>query len=80
MEPANPLDSLRSALQERTDIIANHTWRDADPAAHLEALKTISESIFAMQKEFVHTYPPRLRHFMESQSYQKALAFLQSES
>lgn len=77
MELSPQLTPLREALQRRMEIIADHAWRDADPAAHLDALKSISESIFAMQASLREHMPPRLRHFMESQSYQKALDLLQ---
>lgn len=72
---------LIDALQRREEVIANHAWRDSDAAAHLDTLKAVSEKIAELGKAWKtdgdHPLPPRLRHFLEGCSYQKALAFLQ---
>ena len=70
------LSTLRDALRRRLEIIADTAWRDRDPSSQLQALREISESIFHQQTALAPTLPPRLRHFMESQSYTKALAML----
>lgn len=69
------LEPLREALQRRVEIIADHAWRDRDAAGHLHALQSISEAIFTLQANTTNL-PPQLQHFLESQSYQKALAML----
>jgi hypothetical protein len=71
------LTELATALQKRLDVIADTTWRDADPAAHLEALKSASEHIWSWQTRMADGIPQPLQHFMESQSYHKALAVVQ---
>lgn len=70
------LSTLRDALRRRLEIIADTAWRDRDPTSQLQALREISESIFLQHTALAPTLPPRLRHFMESQSYTKALALL----
>lgn len=70
--------SLRDALRRRVAIIADHAWRDRDSAGQLQALQEISESIFQLHQELAPELPPKLRHFLESQSYQKALAVLEA--
>lgn len=69
--------ALKELLKKRLDIIADHAWRDADPAMHLQALQNISVSIDGMRTELHSELPPRLRHFLEQSSYQKALAYLE---
>lgn len=74
-EPDVLLDLAR-ALRQRLEVIADHAWRDRDPAGHLAALQAASESITnltALARPFA---PPPLRHYLTSQSYDKALAFL----
>lgn len=70
---------LTNALRRRIGIVADHALRDRDPAAHLEALKAASQKL----NELVHSLPPdcdpMLRHFLERQSYTKALAWLQEQ-
>jgi hypothetical protein len=67
---------LAQLLRERLAIIADHSLRDSDPAAHLGKLKDVSLAISSLAKELAPTLPPRLNHFMERASYDKALAFL----
>ena len=75
MDPRfNPLAAL---LRERLAVIADHALRDRDPAAHLEKLKQVSEAILAQQQELRPLMPPRLAHFMEQCSYEKALALIE---
>jgi hypothetical protein len=70
---------LAQLLRERLAIIADHSLRDSDPAAHLEKLKDVSLAISSLAKELAPTLPPRLNHFMERASYDKALAFLEDQ-
>jgi hypothetical protein len=39
------ISELTDLLRQRVAIIADHTWRDRDPAGHLDALKEVSEKI-----------------------------------
>lgn len=70
---------LAQLLRERLAIIADHSLRDRDPAAHLEKLKDVSLAISSLARELAPTLPPRLNHFMERASYDKALAFLEDQ-
>jgi hypothetical protein len=76
----NDLTTLADLLRERLDVIANHEWRDRDPAAHLEKLKEVSLAITDLSRELAPSLPPRLAHFMERASYDKALAFLENRT
>jgi hypothetical protein len=72
MPPNYP--QLISLLETRLRVIADHVWRDTDAAGHLEALKTASTALLAWQETNASHLPEPLGHFMQSQSYQKALA------
>jgi hypothetical protein len=75
---ADRLKPLAELLRRRRAIIADHAWRERDSRAHLEALKSISESIDSACGEFEDEFPPRLNHFLRQCSYDKALAFIES--
>lgn len=70
---------LATLLQRRLDVIADHAWRDRDPAAHLQALADVSREISEWTKEHRSELDPRLRHFLANASYAKALEFISSE-
>lgn len=70
--------NLRTLLQRRLDLIADHAFRDRDAAAHLEALKTVSEEIVAEHQRLRTELPPQLNHFLTQASFSKALDFLNS--
>ncbi len=77
MESVNPYLSLADALRERLAVIADHEARQKDPAAHLERLKAASEKIIDLQSRLPQPVNPRLDHFLQGCSYDKALAFLE---
>jgi hypothetical protein len=70
---------LRAALQARLDVVADHELRDRDAAGHLEKLKgaarRLDEVVAGLPKD-VH---PQLRHFLERQSFLKAIAWIDGE-
>jgi hypothetical protein len=70
--------NLRSLLQRRLDLIADHAFRDRDAAAHLEALKNVSEEIMAEHQRLRSELPARLNHFLTQASFSKALDYLNS--
>jgi hypothetical protein len=74
----NSLNPLRTLLQRRLDLIADHAFRDRDPAAHLEALKQVSEELGAEHLRLRAELPPRLNHFLTQASFSKALEYLDS--
>lgn len=69
-------ESLAKLLKERLEIIADHSFRDRDPEAHLNALRSVSENLALLYQDNKPEFPPRLRHFMEQCSYAKALDYL----
>lgn len=68
---------LAGLLRERLAVIADHAWRDRDAAGHLDRLRTVSEAIMAEHEALRPLLPPRLAHYLERCSYDKALAFLE---
>jgi hypothetical protein len=68
---------LAGLLRERLAVIADHAWRDRDAAGHLDRLRTVSEAIMAQHEALRPGLPPRLAHYLERCSYDKALAFLE---
>lgn len=70
---------LADLLRRRKETIADHAFRDRDPTAHLDALKSVSEQITAWHQAHRGTLPPRLEHFLGGCSYDKALVFLESD-
>ncbi len=64
---------LESLLRHRTAVIADHSFRERDPAAHLQALKDVSEKINAYAEAHQAGFDAKLRHYMANSSYQKAL-------
>lgn len=79
MNPST-LQQLLASLRERLNIIADHELRDHDPATHLKKLQEVSEAIeycaAALSKAKVD---PKLRHYLERRSYDKALEWLENE-
>jgi len=69
---------LATLLRRRLEVVADHAWRDRDPDAHLAALAEVSTSIDQWHKSHADQLPPRLRHFLEGASYDKALAWIES--
>lgn len=70
--------SLAEALRARLTVIADRELYARDPAAHLEQLKTASEKISHLGAQLPTSADPRLKHFLERCSYDKALAFLEA--
>lgn len=70
-------DELRQLLHQREAIIADHSFRDRDPAAHLDALRKVSENLSAWTSAHQGEIDAKLRHYLTNASYQKALAHLE---
>jgi hypothetical protein len=69
---------LAAALRERLAVIADREAAHREPAAHLDRLKAASERIGALQNQLPAPVEPRLAHFLERCSYDKALALLEA--
>ena len=66
---------LAEALRERLRIISDETSRN-QPEQHLKRLREISERIETAVAALRQPIPPRLAHFLDRRSYDKALEFL----
>jgi hypothetical protein len=72
---------LAEALRERLAIIADHAHRDRDAAGHLQRLIDVSGRIDALIAALpTAELDPQLRHYLEKRSYDKALAWINSEA
>lgn len=67
---------LQQLLRQRIEVIADHAFRDRDPAGHLEALKDVFEKIAAYEQAHHSEFDGKLRHYLTNFSYQKALDHL----
>ena len=71
---------LRDALRERLRVVADHELRDRDPRAHLDQLKSAASRLDAAIAQLPSQCDPDLRHYLNRQSYLKALAWLESQN
>lgn len=71
---------LAAALRERLAVIADRASYERDPQAHLLQLQNVSERIAALAARLPGPVDPRLAHYLERCSYDKALAFLEEAS
>jgi hypothetical protein len=67
---------LARALRERLRIIADEASR-RDPQQHMARLRDVSERIEALAANLPRPITPRLAHFLDRRSYDKALEFLE---
>ena len=67
---------LAEALRERLAVIRDEESR-RDEATHIERLKAVSEKIDKLQREVPQPIDPRLAHYLERKSYDKALEYLE---
>ncbi|MDD5198622.1 MAG: hypothetical protein PHC88_02365 [Terrimicrobiaceae bacterium] len=69
-------EELRDALERRLAIVADRQFYERDPKAHLAQLIEASEAVDRLAGELPADADPRLRHYLERQSYVKALDWL----
>ncbi len=72
----NALVDLAQALRERLAVIRDEQSR-RDEAKHMARLKAISERIDNLQTRLPKPVDPRLAHYLQRKSYDKALEFLE---
>jgi hypothetical protein len=72
----NALVDLTQALRERLAIIRDEESR-RDEAKHMERLKAVSERIDNLHTCLPKPVDPRLAHYLQRKSYDKALAHLE---
>ncbi len=70
---SDQLETLIALLEERLAVIADHEMRDRDPDSQLRRIQEVSEAIMAFHSANRESIPPRLNHFLENSSLQKAL-------
>jgi len=68
---------LAAALRQRREIIADEESR-LQPDEHLKRLREISDRIEQLTEALPRPIAPRLAHFLERRSYDKALEFLEA--
>jgi hypothetical protein len=72
----NAVSDLAHALRERLAIIQDEESR-RDTGAHMARLSAISEKIDKLQRALPRPVDPRLVHYLQRRSYDKALEFLE---
>ncbi len=70
---------LKEALRERLAIIHDEASR-RDEEAHIARLRVISEKIDKLQATLPRPIDPRLSHYLQRRSYDKALEFLEGRA
>jgi hypothetical protein len=73
---SNAIVDLRDALRERLAVIHDEESR-RDEAKHIARLRTVSEKIDKLQETLPQPIDPRLAHYLQRRSYDKALEFLE---
>jgi hypothetical protein len=71
------LADLSQALRERLTIIHDEQSR-RNPDVHMARLRTVSEKIDQLQAALPQRIDPRLAHYLQRRSYEKALEFIES--
>lgn len=74
----DPTSELVSALRERLAIIADEESR-RDTDKHLVRLRSVSEKIARLEEELPRPLDSRLSHYLQRQSYDKALELLETQ-
>ena len=72
------LADLAQALRERLAIIHDEQSR-RDPNIHMARLRSVSEKIDKLQAALPQPVDPRLMHYLDRKSYDKALEYLEAE-
>jgi len=68
---------LRQAVADRLEVVGDQALRERDAAAHLAKLREAAGRLNALVEALPRECDPTLRHYLERQSYVKALAWLE---
>lgn len=71
----NTFVDLREALRERIAVIRDEQSR-RDQEKHMARLRAVSEKIDQLQAALPQPIDPRLEHYLQHRSYDKALELL----
>jgi hypothetical protein len=71
------LAELAQALRDRLVVIRDEESR-RDHAKHIDRLRAVSEKIDRLQESLPPSIDPRLRHYLDRKSYEKALEYLET--
>jgi hypothetical protein len=74
----NGLANLADALRERLAVIRDQESR-RDEAKHIARLRAVSGKIERLQELLPPLTDPRLKHYLERKSYDKALEYLEAQ-
>ena len=72
------LADLAQALRERLAVILDEESR-RDEAKHIARLRAVSEKIDRLQQLLPPSTDPRLKHYLDRKSYDKALEYLETQ-
>ncbi len=73
----NEVAGLRDALRERLAVIRDQESR-RDQTKHIARLRAVSEKIDRLHRALSPSIDPRLKHYLERKSYDKALEYLET--
>ena len=71
------LADLAHALRERLSVIQDEESR-RDHTKHIDRLCAVSEKIDRLQESLPPSTDPRLKHYLDRKSYDKALEYLEA--
>ena len=71
------LADLVQALRERLSVIQDEESR-RDHTRHIDRLRAVSEKIDRLQESLPPSTDPRLKHYLDRKSYDKALEYLEA--
>jgi hypothetical protein len=71
------LADLAETLRERLAVIQDDESR-RDHTKHIDRLRAVSEKIDRLQESLPPSTDPRLKHYLDRKSYDKALEFLEA--
>ncbi len=71
-------DELEDAIKWRLEVVADRELYERDAAEHLARLQKASATVTRLASELSPDTDPMLRHFLERQSYVKALDWLKT--
>ena len=74
----NSLAELAQSLRERLAIIRDEESR-RDHTKHIDRLRAVSEKIDRLQESLPPSIDPRLKHYLDRKSYDKALEYLEAQ-